>query len=92
MERVTSIIFLRNRGSEKERVAEEMSIGEVRLCSRLLTPVDSLIRPIAPLCGEYMLVYNIILMWLFLSYVFDWETRFGGWLKILVHNIHIFLM
>ena len=37
------IFFLRSRGSEKERVAEEMSIGEVRKCSRLLTPVNSLI-------------------------------------------------
>ena len=36
------IIFLWNRGSEKERVAEEMPISEVRKCSRLLTPVNSL--------------------------------------------------
>ena len=34
-----SIIFLRNRGSDKERVAEEMLISEVRKFSRLLTPV-----------------------------------------------------
>ena len=33
------IFFLRrNRGSEKERVAEEMPISKVRKCSRLLTP------------------------------------------------------
>ena len=37
------IFFLRNRGSEKERVAEDMAIREVRKCSRLLTPVNSLI-------------------------------------------------
>ena len=36
-------ISLRNRGSEKERVAEEMPISEVRKCCRLLTPVNSLI-------------------------------------------------
>ena len=33
----------RNRVSEKERVAEETPISEVRKCSRLLTPVNSLI-------------------------------------------------
>ena len=37
------IFFLRNRGSEKERLAEEMPISEVRKCSRLLTPFHSLI-------------------------------------------------
>ena len=51
-----SIIFLRNRSSYKERVAEEMSISEVKKCSRLLTPVNSLIGLITPLCGGYMLV------------------------------------
>ena len=37
------IFFLRSRGNEEERVAEEMAISEVRKCSRLLTPVNSLI-------------------------------------------------
>ena len=37
------IFFLRNRGCKKERVAEEISISEVRKCSRLLTPVNSFI-------------------------------------------------
>ena len=37
------IFFLRNRGSEKERVEEEMPNSEVRKCSRLLSPVNSLI-------------------------------------------------
>ena len=51
MERVLSIILWWNRGSDKERVAEEMLISEVRKFSRLLTPVNSVIGPIAPLCG-----------------------------------------
>ena len=33
------IFFLRNRSSEKERVAEKIPLMEVRKCSRLLTPV-----------------------------------------------------
>ena len=37
------IFFLKNRGSEKERVAEEMSISEARKCIRWFTPVNSLI-------------------------------------------------
>ena len=45
------IFFLRNSGCEKERVAEDMPISEVRKCSRLATPVNSLIA----LCGGYML-------------------------------------
>ena len=44
--------FLRNRGSEKERVAEDMPISEVRKCSRLLTPVNSLIDQL----HQYMLI------------------------------------
>ena len=51
------IFFLRNRGSEKERVAEEMPISEVRKCSRLLTPVNSLIDQLHHcVVGTYMLV------------------------------------
>ena len=45
---------LRNRGSEKERVAEEMPISEVRKCSRMLDQI-------APLCGGYMLVLLILI-------------------------------
>ena len=37
------IFFLRNKRSEKESVAEEMPISEVRKRSRLLTPINSLI-------------------------------------------------
>ena len=44
------IFFLRNTGSEKERVAEEMPISEVRKCSRLLTPVNSLIDYVVGTC------------------------------------------
>ena len=51
-----SIIFLRNRGCDKERVTEEMPISEVRKCSRLLTPVNSLIGLIAPVHAS---IYNL---------------------------------
>ena len=47
---------LRNRGSEKERVAEEMPISEVRKCS-IAYSSQWFDRPIAPLCGGYMLVH-----------------------------------
>ena len=62
------IIFMKNSGSDKERVAEEMPISEVRKCSKLLTPVNSLIGTIAPLCGGYMLVgYNFPMNFLFMN-------------------------
>ena len=56
------IFFLRNRGSEKERVAEEMPISEVRKCSRLLTPINSLID---------QLHYCVVGTWLCLKYCLE---------------------
>ena len=49
-------LFLRNRGSEKEGVAEGKPISEVRKSSKLLTPVNNLIDQLHH-CG-YMLVTN----------------------------------
>ena len=50
--------FLRNRGSEKERVAEEMPISEVRKYSRLMTTFHSWIDQLHHcVVGGYMLDY-----------------------------------